>query len=207
MMASLEPLFENFARLPVLAFDYLVLSLLSVGGAASVLPEMHRNLVENYGWMSSEQFGQLYALAQAAPGPNVLVVSLLGWQSAGVAGALVTTLAMIGPSCALTYWVDRAWRSGTAGTWAAWRSAVDDGLAPLTVGLLAAAGTLLAQAAARSVAQATPQEALQATSWAVDLNVFAVVLTVAAMLISWRTRFHPLWMIAAGAAAGVAGLV
>ncbi len=172
-------------RLGILATDFGVLSLLSVGGASAVLPEMHRSLVEVHGWMTNREFAELYALAQASPGPNVLVVSLFGWQSAGLAGALVTTLAMILPSSVLTFYADRLlWRSAGA---VKWREIIDNGLAPITVGLIAASGAILASANAH--------------------NPVALLFTAATALISWRTRFHPLWLIATGAVAGVAGLV
>lgn len=172
-------------RLGILAADFAVLSLLSVGGASSVLPEMHRSLVEVHGWMTSREFAELYALAQASPGPNVLVVSLFGWQAAGLAGAAVTTLAMVLPSSLLTFYADRMlWRSAGA---AVWREIIDNGLAPITVGLIAAAGVLLANAN--------------------DRNAFAYAFTVATALIAWRTKVHPLWLIAAGALAGLAGIV
>lgn len=172
-------------RLGILALDFAVLSLLSVGGASSVLPEMHRSLVEVHGWMTSREFADLYSLAQASPGPNVLVVSLFGWQSAGIAGAIVTTFAMVVPSSVLTFYADRLlWRAAGA---EAWREILDNALAPVTVGLIAASGVLVASANLT--------------------HVLAPVLTAACALISWRTRFHPLWMIAIGAAAGIAGIV
>lgn len=172
-------------RLAILAADFAALSLLSVGGAVSVLPEMHRSLVDVQGWMTSREFSDLFALAQAAPGPNVLVVSLFGWQAAGMAGALVTTLAMILPSSLLTYYADRMfWRRAGA---TECREILDNGLAPITVGLVAASGVLLASANLS--------------------NVPAMACTVAAALVAWRTKVHPLWLIAAGALAGVAGLV
>lgn len=171
-------------RLGILAADFAMLSLLSVGGASSVLPEMHRTLVEVHGWMTSREFAELYALAQASPGPNVLVVSLFGWQAAGLAGAVVTTLAMVLPSSVLTFYADRLlWRSAGA---AAWREIIDNALAPITVGLIAASGVLVASAQA---------------------HVTPLLLTAACALVSWRTKFHPLWMIAVGAGAGMAGLV
>lgn len=171
-------------RLGILAADFAMLSLLSVGGASSVLPEMHRTLVEVHGWMTSREFAELYALAQASPGPNVLVVSLFGWQAAGLAGAVVTTLAMVLPSSVLTFYADRLlWRSAGA---AAWREIIDNALAPITVGLIAASGVLVASAHA---------------------HVTPLLLTAACALVSWRTKFHPLWMIAVGAGAGMAGLV
>ena len=172
-------------RLGILALDFAMLSLLSVGGASSVLPEMHRSLVEVHGWMSSREFAELYSLAQASPGPNVLVVSLFGWQAAGLAGAIVTTLAMVIPSSVLTFYADRMlWRAAGA---AMWREVIDNALAPVTVGLIAASGVLVASANLS--------------------HVLAPVLTAACALISWRTKFHPLWMIAAGAIAGIAGVV
>lgn len=172
-------------RLVILALDFAMLSLLSVGGASSVLPEMHRSLVEVQGWMSSREFAELYSLAQASPGPNVLVVSLFGWQSAGLAGAVVTTLAMVIPSSVLTFYADRLlWRAAGA---AAWREIIDNALAPVTVGLIAASGVLVASAN--------------------KSHAMALLLTAACALISWRTKFHPLWMIAAGAVAGIAGIV
>ena len=172
-------------RLGVLALDFAMLSLLSVGGASSVLPEMHRSLVEVHGWMSSREFTELYALAQASPGPNVLVVSLFGWQAAGLAGAIVTTLAMVVPSSVLTFYADRMlWRASGA---AAWREIIDNALAPVTIGLIAASGVLVASANAS--------------------HVTALLLTAACALISWRTKFHPLWMIAIGALAGSWGLL
>jgi len=171
-------------RLGILAADFATISMLSVGGASSVLPEMHRSLVEVHGWMTSQEFAELYALAQAAPGPNVLVVSLLGWKAAGIAGALVSTLAMVLPSSLFTFYVDRAWR-GEAAT--VWREVIDNGLAPLTIGLIAAGGAMLAAAS--------------------DTNAAAAVFTAASALIAWRTKVHPLWLIAAGALAGIAGIV
>ena len=172
-------------RLGILALDFAMLSLLSVGGASSVLPEMHRSLVEVHGWMTSREFAELYALAQASPGPNVLVVSLFGWQAAGLAGAMVTTFAMVLPSSVLTFYADRMlWRAAGA---AAWREIIDNALAPITVGLIAASGVLVAGANAS--------------------HATALVLTAACALISWRTKFHPLWMVAAGALAGIAGFV
>jgi chromate transporter len=93
----------NEETLAQLAMDFSVLSLIAVGGAITVLPEMHRSVVEVHGWMSGAQFAELFALAQAAPGPNILVVSLIGWKVAGMAGAVVATAAVCGPSCVLTF--------------------------------------------------------------------------------------------------------
>ena len=83
----------NLLLLLQLALTFAPLSLVAVGGAAAVLPDIHRQVVEARGWMSDGAFLDLFAVAQAAPGPNVMVVSLIGWQVAGVPGFLVATVA------------------------------------------------------------------------------------------------------------------
>jgi chromate transporter len=93
-----------------LVLVFAPLSLVAVGGANVVLPDIHRQVVQVYGWMTDADFADLFALAQAAPGPNVLVVSLIGWKVAGWTGALVAILAMCLPSSVLAYGMARAWR-------------------------------------------------------------------------------------------------
>jgi chromate transporter len=167
-----------------LALDFSVLSLLAVGGAPTVFPEMQRSVVEVHGWMSASQFADLYAIAQASPGPNILVVTLIGWKVAGLAGALTATLAMVVPSCVLTCLVAGAWERFRE---ARWRAVVQLGVAPLTVGLMLSSGYLLTRSADHTVA------------------AFVLTAVTAGLLLS--TRVNPLWLIAAGALAGLAGLV
>ncbi len=76
-----------------LFLEFALLALVAFGGATALLPEMHRVVVENHHWLDDATFTHLYAIAQAAPGPNVLVVTLIGWKVAGLAGALAATLA------------------------------------------------------------------------------------------------------------------
>jgi chromate transporter len=167
-----------------LAIDFSLLSLITVGGVITVLPEMHRNVVEVHGWMTGAEFAQLFALAQAAPGPNILVVSLIGWKVAGVAGAAVATAAVCGPSSILTYAVSRIWQRFRG---APWRRVVEDGLVPVTVGLMLAGGYLITLAADHS-----------ALAFAITAATAGIVLT---------TRIHPLWLLAAGGLLGLAGWV
>jgi len=167
-----------------LAADFALLSLIAVGGAVPVLPEMQRMVVDNHGWMSASTFASLFALAQAAPGPNVLVVSLIGWQVAGLAGAAVATVAMITPSSLLTYAVAAAWERFRD---ARWRKAIQRGLAPVTIGLMAGAAYLLTRAA--------------------DQNLAAYALTAFVAFVVVLTRVHPLWLIAFGALLGFGGVV
>jgi chromate transporter len=167
-----------------LAMDFSALSLIAVGGAITVLPEMHRSVVEVHGWMSGAQFADLFALAQAAPGPNILVVSLIGWKVAGLAGAAVATTAVCAPSCVLTFAVSRIWQRFRG---ARWRAAVEDGLVPVTVGLMLAGGYLITLAADHS--------------W----SGFAVTAVTAAVVLA--TRIHPLWLLGAAGLLGLAGWV
>jgi chromate transporter len=121
----------------LLGLNFALFSLLSIGGIITVLPEMHRTIVEANGWMSSEAFVTFFALAQAAPGPNVMVVTLIGWHVAGLAGALVATVGILGPAGVLTYVASQFWAR-----------TFERGLVPITVGLILAGGWLLTSAAA-----------------------------------------------------------
>jgi len=164
--------------------QFLTLSLLSIGGANAVLPEIHLRVVETKQWMTDADFAQLFALSQAAPGPNVLIVSLIGWKVAGVLGGIVAMLAMSGPSSFLTYAVAHAWERFRD---APWRIALQRALAPVTVGLILASGYVLTRTADHS--------------WG------AYAVTGATLLIVLRTTIHPLWMLGAAAALGAFGLV
>lgn len=162
-----------------LATGFAALSLIAVGGGIAVVPEMHRLAVEVHRWMSDAHFAQLFALAQAAPGPNVLVVGLIGWHVAGLAGMLVATVAMTGPAGLVAYGFSR-FRRRLAG--AAWLRMVERGLVPIAVGLILASGIILANAAARD--------------W------IAVAVTAGSTLFVWRTDHSPLWVLGVGAVLG-----
>lgn len=167
-----------------LFLEFVLLSAVAFGGATALLPEMHRVVVENHHWLDDATFAHLYAIAQAAPGPNVLVVTLIGWEVGGLAGALATTLAMCLPMSVLIYLLIDRWESFSGKRW---QRALSLGVAPLAVGLIFSGATLIAQAAA--------------FGWAAWLLVGA---TLTANL---RTKFHPLWIIAVGACLGLMGLV
>lgn len=167
-----------------IAAQFFVLSLLSIGGANAIIPEIQLRVVETHHWMSDDDFAQLFALSQAAPGPNVLIVSLVGWKVAGVLGGVVAMLAMSGPSSLLTYAVAHAWERWRD---APWRIAIQRGLAPVTVGLLLASGYILTRTADHS--------------WG------AYAVTGATLLLALRTRLHPLWLLGAAAILGAAGIL
>ena len=167
-----------------LFLEFALLSFVAFGGATALLPEMHRVVVDNHHWLDDTTFAQLYAIAQAAPGPNVLVVTLIGWEVAGLPGALAATLAMCLPMSIVIYLLIDHWE-GFAGK--RWQKAISLGVAPLAVGLIFSGATLIAQAAE--------------FGWA------AWALVAVATAVNLRTKLHPLWLIAAGAALGLFGLV
>ena len=168
----------------VLIIHFGTLSFFAVGGANAVIPEMHRQAVEVAHWMSDRQFADLFAIAQACPGPNIIIVTLIGFHVAGLPGALVSTLAMCGPTCVLTFFVARTWERFKK---ARWRIAIQAGLVPVSVGLIAAGAYVLTRT--------------------VDNSLVALAITLATALIAYRTRLNPLWMFAAAALLGLAGYV
>src|SRR5580692_9431558 len=85
------------------------LSLLSIGGGNSVLPEMHQRSVSDYHWLTDNQFADVFAISQAAPGPSILIVTLIGYKAAGIFGALLATVAVMLPAGVLVYFVSRFW--------------------------------------------------------------------------------------------------
>ncbi|MFD1709873.1 chromate transporter [Ottowia sp. GY511] len=182
---------------------FLSLSLLAVGGAITTAPDMHRYLVDQRHWLSDDQFTSSIAIAQAAPGPNVLFVGLMGWNvglnagggsgagwhayALGLLGLVVAMVGILLPSGVLTY---------TATRWAHQHRelravrAFKAGMAPIVVALLIATGWLL------TAAQNQPAR---------DWPLWA--LTAVSALIVWRTKVHLLWLIGAGAVLGMLGLV
>ena len=184
--------------------QYMLLSLLSISGAITTVPDMHRYLVAQHGWLTDAQFTSSVAIAQAAPGPNVLFVALMGWNvglnasggigagphawAMGLLGLAVTMVGIMLPSTTLTYFATR-WghrnrsRRGVR--------AFKQGMAPVVVGLLIATGWVLA--AGNHVGNAP--------AWHLWL------LTGVAALVVWRTRIHLLWLLGAGAVLGAVGFV
>jgi len=167
-----------------LFLEFALLSFVAFGGATALLPEMHRVVVDHHHWLNDTTFTHLYAIAQSAPGPNVLVVTLIGWEIAGLAGALATTLAMCLPMSVLIYLLIDRWESFSGKRW---QKAVSIGVAPLAVGLVFSGATLIAQAAG--------------FHWA------AWGLVAATAVVNLRSKLHPLWLIGIGAALGLSGLL
>ncbi|CAG4907542.1 chromate transporter [Paraburkholderia saeva] len=165
-----------------LAVIFGQLSLLAFGGGNTILPEMQRQVVDVHHWMPASEFSALFALAQAAPGPNLMVVTLVGWHVAGWAGMLVASIAKFGPSSIVTILALQAWERFRDRPW---RGIVQKALVPVTAGIVAASAVLIAQASD--------------TSW------ITWATTGACAVLAWRTRIHPLWLLAAGSLIGLAG--
>lgn len=178
-----------------LFLHFMSLSLLAVGGAITTAPDMHRYLVDSRHWLSDAQFSASVAIAQAAPGPNVLFVALIGWNVGLNAGGLESAtlgliLAMLGimlPSTTLTY-LAAAWGHRNRELRAV--RAFKQGMAPIVISLLISTGWVLATGTRYDL-----------TRWPLWL------LTGATALVVWRTRVHLLWLLGAGAALGWTGVV
>jgi chromate transporter len=162
---------------------FLLLSLLSIGGAITVVPDMHRVLVGQMGLLTDAQFNASVAIAQASPGPNVLFVAVMGYQAAGLLGAAATLTAIMLPSTTLAL---AAARWGHARRDRRAVQAFKAGMAPLVIALMLATGWILSA---------------ETPGWR------HLVITVAAAVLIWRTRVHVLVLVAGGALAGVLGWV
>ena len=187
-----------------LLLQYMFLSLISISGAITTVPDMHRFLVVQHNWLNDAQFSSSVAIAQAAPGPNVLFVALMGWNVGvnagggmaagpsawltGLLGLAVTMLGILLPSTTLTYFAAR-WGHRNRSKRAV--RAFKQGMAPIVIGLLVATGWVLADG---NSSAAVPH-------WHIWL------VTVVAGFVVWRTRVHLLWLLGAGALLGVFGLV
>jgi chromate transporter len=167
-----------------LVWTFGLMSLFAVGGANAAIPEMHRVAVDVHHWMTDKQFADVFAISQMSPGPNVLIVTLIGYSVAGVAGALVATLAMCVPTAVLAYYVSRLF---TRSSQARWPAIIQAALVPLSIGLMGASGLILALAS--------------------DRNWTGALVTAVAAVVAFATRINPLWMLLIGGCLGFAGVI
>ncbi len=169
------------------------LSILSIGGGNTVLPEMHRKAVGSYHWLTDKQFADVFAISQAAPGPSILIVTMIGYKAGlgmtdnqffGVLGALLATIAMMLPAGILVYLVSRMWERAKDSPI---RKAVEKGFAPLTVGLILASGWIMSKAA--------------------DHDWRAYLLTALCTVLFTTTKLNPLIVVAAAGLIGWLGWI
>ena len=163
-----------------LALTFSRLSLLAVGGVNSTLPEMSRLVVTVKHWITPAQFSQFYAIANVAPGPNLLIVTVIGAHLAGVWGGLVATAAMMLPAGIIAAFVAVFFNRHKD---ARFLHLIQVSLLPLSAGLVLAAASLLARQS--------------------DTGWLTALLTLVAAFLTWRTKLHPLWLLGAGAAIGI----
>jgi chromate transporter len=190
-MAQGKEMMNAKTLLRVLLF-FSSLSLLSIGGGNTVLPEMHRKSVGDYHWLTDSQFADLFAISQAAPGPSILIVTLIGYKAGLAAGgelmgilcALLATAAMIVPAGLLVYFVVQFWERAKDSPV---RHAIEKGFAPLTVGLVLASGYVMSRAA--------------------DQDWRAYLLTGVCTLIFVFTKLNPLIVVAVAGVLGWLGLL
>jgi chromate transporter len=167
-----------------LFLHFLLLWFIAVGGPSTILPDIHRYVVDVHHLMTSKEFAEIYTLAQVAPGPNVMYVTLIGWHLAGWAGAAATTIPLLVPAGTLTLLVvhfNERYPNAPTGR------AIRRGLTPITIGLMFASATILMRA--------------------VNHDWRAYVITLLTVVVVLRKSWNPLWLLAAGALAGIAGLV
>ena len=128
---------DDIKTLIALVLVFAPLSLLSIGGGASLLAEIEHQSVSVHQWTTQREFADLFAISRAAPGPGTMLSTLIGWQVAGLPGALVATVALYLPSSLLVFGAARLW-----GRWrgSVWHSAIERGLSPIAAGLILAGG-------------------------------------------------------------------
>jgi chromate transporter len=156
-----------------------MLSVLAVGGGLAVLPEMKNLTVEQYHWVTADQFVDFYSLGQMAPGPNMVMVTLIGYKVAGLVGAISVLVAFFLPASVLTFGANRLWHRLSA--WP-WRESIRRGLGPVTVGLMLAGVISIGKVA-------------------IDVVGAAVLAVVVAMLVL-TTRINPALLILGSAIVG-----
>jgi chromate transporter len=167
-----------------LVWTFGAMSLLAVGGANAAIPEIQRIAVDVQHWMTAKQFADIYAISQLSPGPNVLIVTLIGYSVAGVVGAFAATFAMCTPTAAFAYCVSRLLARKRASRWPA---VIQAALVPLSIGLMGAGALILAQTT--------------------DRSLIAALVTGSAAVLAFATRLNPFWMFLAGGILGFAGLI
>ena len=162
-----------------------LLSSISFGGFPTVLPDVRTFVVATHGWVTDQEFSNFFALAQAIPGPNmILMMSFVGWQVWGLPGAIASAFATFGPPCTMYFASYRLWVRFRE---ARWQPIVRNGLVPVSIGLVIASGTVMVGASY--------------TGWA------SLSISVAAIVLMLSTRINPIWMLLAGGTLGGVGLL
>jgi len=170
---------DDSRTLVALAFVFAPLSLVSIGGGPAILAEMQHQAVVVHAWATQREFGDLFAISRAAPGPGALLATLIGWQAAGWRGALIVSLAFFLPSSMMVYLAAHFWKRWRG---SAWHAAVEEGFTPIAAGLVLAGALSTLQSGG-------------VLAWGIALMVASCRL--------WRPNLHPLALLGLGAAFSV----
>ncbi|MFP6819556.1 chromate transporter [Acinetobacter sp.] len=162
-----------------LTLVFTQLSLLAFGGGNAILPQMQHQVVVIHQWMTAEQFSSMFAMAQAAPGPNMMIVPLVGWHVAGPMGLIVTSFAKFGPSSIITIYALKFWNNFKSHPL---RAKFEKALKPITVGLVLVSAWIIAQASAQ--------------------NILLIAIVAITICLSLFKNVHPVWLMVIGAGTG-----
>jgi chromate transporter len=165
-------------RLLALILVFSPVSLLSFGGGQATIPEIQHQVVTVHGWLSNEQFADLYAISRAAPGPSTLIVALIGWQVYGFLGAVVATLAVFVPSSIVMFASSTWWQSHEKSVV---RMAIEQGLAPVAVGLIFAGAVIVLNSAHAGVLALATTAAVCVVQSTTRISTYAIMAAVAAI--------------------------
>jgi chromate transporter len=174
-------------RLITLVNVFALLSVLAVGGGTAVLPQMKHELVTQHHWLTADQFADIYSLGQLAPGPNMNMVTVIGYHVAGYPGAILVLLAFYLPSCTLVFAVEKIWEHFEGSPW---RDAVQRGMAPITIGLMASGVYAIGRAATFSMDHSMRH------------NIITVSITLGVAVILMLRRINPALLILLGGLVG-----
>lgn len=169
---------EDSKTFLALLLIFAPLSLVSIGGGASVLAEMQHQAVVVHGWVTQDEFAELFAISRVAPGPGALLATLIGWQAAGWLGVLVVSLAYFLPSSVVVYVAAHFWNRWRGSVW---HAAVEEGFAPISAGLILAGAFAVLNTGGSGL-----------LPWGTALGVAVGRL--------WRPNLHPLILLGLGAA-------
>jgi chromate transporter len=172
------------STLLTIAAVFASLSLVSIGGGNTVLPEIHRAAVNREQWMTDQQFADIYAISEAAPGPSSMISSLVGYKAAGLPGAVVAIVAILGPSSLLMFVACLTWEHFRS---AKWRIAFEKGLAPVSLGLLFSSGVTVVRSS--------------------DHSVVAYLVSAITIVLLLRTKVSPLMLMAGAGILGALGVI
>lgn len=179
----------NLSRLLLLMLVFSPVSVLSFGGGQATIPEIQHQVVAVHGWLTDQQFADMFAISRAAPGPSTLIVALIGWQVSGFPGAVVATIAVFLPSSIIMYLASAWWQRNEKSPV---RRAIERGLAPVAVGLIFAGAVIVLSSAHAGILALVTTAAVCVLQSTTKISTYGTVGAVAAVYLIIFALFHPL---------------